>query len=733
MNFIRGNYRKSIYSNDQGYTIGLFKVRDTNDDEMKDFINKTITFTGYFCDLNEDDTYFFYGELVEHPKYGIQYQVNSYEKIKPDNVEGIIEFLSSSLFPGIGQKQAEKIVQTLGKETLDKIIDNRANLDLVPGLSTKKADLIYNILSKNEEGHKTTVYLTEIGFNMQDAFSIYNTYKSDTTRIIEHNIYDLIEQVETINFSKVDEIAKKINLEFNNENRIKACIVYLMEQLTFKSGDIYLEKETIIKNVNNYLKLDIENYDEYFENLVYDGKIIVEDDKYYLTGLYEDEDYIVNKIKYLNNQKKTKYKKLNEELEKIEKKSNVNYNEKQKEAIIKALENNILIITGGPGTGKTTIIKAITNLYGQINKLDYEQMEEKIALLAPTGRASKRMSEATLLPAKTIHRFLKWDKENNTFSINEYNKDYSNLVIIDEVSMIDTPLLANLFKGLTNNIKVVLVGDYNQLPSVGPGQVLKDLIESNVVDTVQLDLLYRQKEDSYISSLATEIKDNDLSENFLEPRSDYKFLTCKSDNIRNNLKIICKQIKERGFDYKKLQVMAPMYAGINGIDNLNKELQTIFNPSSAEKLEIHYGDIIFRENDKILQLVNMPDENIYNGDIGIIKTIIPASLSQSSKNEIEVDFDGHIVKYKPKDFNKIKHGYIISIHKSQGSEFDTVIIPICHTYQRMLYRKLIYTGITRAKKRLILLGEPDAFVKAIQNNNEFKRKTSLNERLNKFE
>ncbi len=735
MNYIKGNYRKSIYQSDKGYVIGLFKIRDTNDEEMKDFINKTITFTGYFHELNEDDTYFFYGELVDHPRYGRQYQVSEYERIRPDNVEGIIDFLSSDLFPGIGEKLAKKIVEVLGKDALDKIIEDRHSLDLIPKLSTKKADRLYDILVKNEEGHKTTVYLTELGFNMRDSFNIYNAYKSNTLRVLEHNIYDLIDKVDNISFEKIDEIAIKLNIDKYDDNRLKACIIYMMKQNVYKNGDIYIKRDDLIKKVNYYLRLEIDSdsFDTYFEQLIDENKIVIEADRYYLTDIYEDEIVVADKIHYLIKKEKTKYSNLKDMVNQMEDLHGIKYNIKQKEAIVKALENNILIITGGPGTGKTTIIKAITNLYQKINNLNYEELESEIALLAPTGRASKRMSEATLLPAMTIHRFLKCDPESKEFAINEYNKDYSKLIIIDEVSMIDIDLLANLFKGLTNDIKLVLVGDYNQLPSVGPGQVLKDLIESNVIDTIHLDLLYRQSEDSYITSLAEEIKDNSLSEKFLEDHSDYKFLTCSSFSIRNNLKKICKQIYDKGFDYKKLQVMAPMYSGSNGIDNLNKELQEVFNPSSLDKKEISYGDVIFRENDKILQLVNMPEENIYNGDIGVIKQIIPANISSSSKNELEIDFDGHIVKYTPKDFNKIKHGYIISIHKSQGSEFDTVIIPICKEYHRMLYRKLIYTGITRAKKRLILLGESQAFVYSVQNDNEYIRKTTLTERLTKFE
>ena len=264
------------------------------------------------------------------------------------------------------------------------------------------------------------------------------------------------------------------------------------------------------------------------------------------------------------------------------------------------------------------------------------------------------------------------------------------LIIIDETSMIDINLLGSLFKGLTDNIKLVLVGDDNQLPSVGPGQVLKDLINSELIPTIKLNTLYRQKEDSYINKLAEEIRNNELSETFIDKKSDYQFLECDSINIKPSLENICNQLKEKKYTYKKFQIMAPMYAGIVGIDSLNKTLQEVFNPKEKNKKEIESGDVIFRENDKILQLVNMPDDNVFNGDIGIIEKIIPASVSESKKNEIYVDYDGNIVKYLPKDFNKIKHGYIISIHKSQGSEFDTVILPISKYYKRMLYKKLIY-------------------------------------------
>ena len=720
MTFIKGIYRKSIFESDKGYVIGLFKLKETDNEELKIYINKIITFTGYFHELNIDDLYCFKGNVVDHPKYGLQFNVLEYERLKPDDEDGLVAFLSSDLFKGIGEKLAQSIVDTLGKNVLDEILKDESCLLLVPKMTNKKAHKIYETLMKYEESHQIIVYLNELGFNMKDALEIYNNFKSETIIHIEHNPYCL---TEFISFLKVDEIALKLNVDILDERRIKACIIYMMNKLLFTNSDTYLEYDEILESVFNYLKsdLNIDDFDLYLEELINENKIILVDNKYYLKEMYDSEINIVNTIKYLENKKIDRLY-LDNRIEELERVNNIKYNDKQKEAIKKSLENNITIITGGPGTGKTTIIKAICELYQNIFDLSYEELTNRIALLAPTGRASKRMSESTNLPASTIHRFLKWNKETNEFSVNEYNKNTHHLIIIDEVSMIDLNLLNNLFKGLTKNIKLILVGDHHQLPSVGPGNILKDLIESQLIDTIYLDTLYRQDENSYITTLAHEIKNNDLSDSFLETKSDYTFLKCHS--IKDNLKNLCLQLIDKGYDYKRVQIMAPMYAGVNGIDNLNKELQDIFNPKTNQN-EIKYGDVIYRENDKVLQLVNLPEENVYNGDIGAIKNIVKIE----NKTFIYIDFDGNLVKYETKDLNKITHGFVISIHKSQGSEFEVVIMLISNSYKRMLYKKLIYTGITRAKKKLILIGEPDAFLYAINNNNEKIRKTNLLEQL----
>ena len=723
--YIKGNFRRSIFQSDKGYVIGIFKVRETNDEVLEEYVNHTITFTGYFHELNEDDTYVLYGEAVNHPRYGFQFQTNRYERLKPTGKDAVTTFLSSDLFPGVGEKLARQIAEVLGDEAIDRILEDESCLYLVPKLSENKIKKIVSILKKYEESHKIIAELIDLNFSMREALSIYNEYKSNTQKIIDSNIYQIVYNLPDISFLKVDKAGEVLGFDLADSRRVKAAILYIMKKIIYQNGDSFLSKEVIINNVNSFLKIDYDNYDVLFKELEEADYIVIDGDDYYLEETWKAEANITERIYNLANRPVQKHKNLNSLLTELEKINNITYNGEQKEAIIKALESNILIITGGPGTGKTTIIKAITELYQHLNKLNYDEFTERLALLAPTGRASKRMSESTFLPASTIHRFLKWNKDGGEFMVNEFNKSDVELVIIDEVSMIDVNLFDSLLKGLKSNIKLILVGDYDQLPSVGPGNLLKDLICSEMIETVHLNHLYRQGEDSYIISLAYEIKDGNLSENYLNTYNDYTFLKCSANHIKSNLMRLCEKVIEKGYDYKRLQILAPMYKGENGIDALNSELQNIFNPPSSEKREIKSGNIIFRENDKILQLVNMPDENVFNGDIGVIKYIKYGNTSKSKKDEIYVDFDGNLVKYTPKDFVKIKHGFIISIHKSQGSEFEMVIMPMAHSYKRMLYKKLVYTGVTRAKKKLILIGEPEAFVYSVQNNHEYVRNSKL--------
>lgn len=724
MSYIKGNYRRSIYQNSQGYNIGLFKVMDTDDEKLADYIDHIITFTGYFHELNDMDTYLFYGKLVTHPKYGEQFQVDNYERCKPEEKDSIIEFLTSGLFKGIGEKKAKAIVDVLGKDTLKIILENPDNLILIPGVTKKNIEVLHTKLQEYESSYEIILFLTELGFSTKDAMIVYNFYKNKTKNIIDTNIYKIIEDIYNMSFKKIDAIALKSGLEKTAPIRVEASIIYIMNELSNAYGHSYYFKEEIasylprVLGVNITEKLFLDSLESLEKNL----SIVKKEDRYYLKEMYESETLITKRFRMLSREEDIVIKDIDSKIKELENLFGITYNEQQFSAIKNSLLKKILIITGGPGTGKTTIMKGITELYRTINKLSYEQLQEKIALLAPTGRAAKRMSESTLLRASTIHRFLKWQKETNKFQVNEYNKSRVEFVIIDEGSMIDTYLMASLLKGISANCKIILVGDDHQLPSVGPGQVLHDLIESNCLQKVELTELYRQGKDSNILTLAYDIRQGEVNEEVFNIGDDLTFIKATPSQVVENVLEITDTYQD--LSYKEFQILCPMYKTIAGIDEINRHVQNKVNPKSKNKKEIQYGDVIFRENDKVLQLTNMPDENVYNGDIGIIKEI-----KISPKKEIIIDFDNNIVKYTPSNFNNFRLAYAISIHKAQGSEFDVVIIPIVRNYNKMLYRKLIYTGITRSKKKLYLIGDINALKYAVSNNNSDIRRTSIKDYL----
>ncbi len=720
MDFLKGNLKKILFKGENGYLVGLFKIKEASSNN-NELINQIITFTGYFHELNEMDTYIFYGNFIVHKKYGEQYQVEKYERCKKEDYDSIVEFLSSGLFKGIGEKKAKKIVDVLGNDTLKIIIENPDNLLLIPTINQRQIDTLHTTLLEYENSYETILLLTNLGFTTKESMTIYNKYKLKTQEIINNNIYQITYDIPDLSFKKIDNIALSQNYLKDDARRIEAIIIYVMTELCNLIGHSYLLVEEIYFNVIKVLDTNIKQdiFIERLNSLILDGKIVKEEEKYYLYSLYEAEEYTAKRIKYLIRQDDNIIKNIDKEIENLELTTNIDYNKEQKLAIELSQLKNILVITGGPGTGKTTIIKAIVNLYQSIHKCSNKELMEEVINLAPTGRASKRISESTLLPAYTIHRFLKWNKDLNKFAVNEYNKSDAKLVIIDEASMVDISLFYNLLKGLRTDTKIILVGDYFQLPSVGPGQLLKDVIESEAVPFVELNYLYRQSEGSSIISLAHDVNNGIVNEEIFNKKDDLFFINAKSSDVLNNIKEICnKHIKD---SYKDFQVLVPMYKTVNGIDNLNKVIQEIFNPPSNSKNEYKYGDVIYREKDKVLQLTNMPDENIFNGDIGIKKEI--------KRNEIIIDFDGNLVRFTPSNFNNFKHGYAISIHKSQGSEFKTVVIPVVNDYGKMLYRKLYYTAVTRSKKKLYMVGDINALKYASKNNASDTRRSSLKERL----
>lgn len=718
--YIKGHYQRSIYQNSNGYHIGLFKVRETNCEDLTTFLDKTITFTGYFHELNDMDTYLFFGQMVEHPKYGVQFSVSSYERCRPEDKDSIVEFLASGLFKGIGEKKAKSIVSVLGKDTLSIILEHPDNLILIPGITKTNIDTLHNKLKEYESSYETVLYLANLGFNTKDAMIIYNHYKERVKDIINEDIYQLVYNIYELSFKKIDIIALKNGVSKDSVLRVRAAILYIMNEVSQAYGHSYFYYDEIFGYLPRVLLISIsdELFQEALLSLEKDLMIVVKEERYYLKEMWEAETFIVKRFRLLARKEEEKIKSLEDKLLEMEDVFDISYNVEQRNAIISSLEKNILIITGGPGTGKTTIMKGIVSLYKEVHKLSYEQLGKRIALLAPTGRAAKRMSDATGMAASTIHSFLKWQKESNKFQVNEYHKSKVEFIIIDEASMVDTMLMASLLRGISANCKIVMVGDSYQLPSVGPGQVLHDVIGSGKIDVVELKELYRQGKDSNILTLAYDIRQGEVDDSCFNQKEDLTFIDCVDDEVVNNLMEVASSFKD--LSYKKFQILAPMYKGRYGIDIINERLQSIFNPKDKSKKEIVVGDGIFREGDKVIELTNMPDENIYNGDIGIISQIIT-----NPSRKIIVDFDGNEVTFTAANFNKFRLAYAISIHKSQGSEFDVVLMPLVQSYKKMLYRRLVYTGITRSKKMLYLIGDRKALRQAVNNTSSDIRRTSI--------
>lgn len=726
MNYIKGKIKHLIFESTSGYKVGLIRVKETNDPEMEDFINKTVTFTGYFADLTMDYVYVLEGSLVYTEKYGYQYKVENYHYQEVEGKDAVIEFLASPLVKGCGEKTACDIVETLGEDALKKIKESYTNLLLVPKMTEKKALKIYDSIMKYRQTDEMIVELKNLGFTINEALSIINKYGEETISIVKSNPYCLNE---LIDFNKLDKVYLNIGT-FDDETRIKACLVETIKRLEMADGDTYFSLEEILDGLKRFFSLlpDTSVTEKVVEELSVNNDIIVDKDKYYLKTTYEMEYDIAKNLSLINNIPPVEIKEFDTEIIKLQESIDVTYNKEQLLAIKKALENRISIITGGPGTGKTTIIKAITKLYIKIHNLRPDEISSQIALLAPTGRAAKKLAESTGLPASTIHRYLKWNKEANDFQINELNKNFHRLVIVDETSMIDTHLFDALLKGICTNIQLILVGDANQLPSVGPGLILSDLINSAIFTFTPLETIYRQSNNSYIPYLAQEIKNKNLSNDYLTKKDDYNFLNATGSNIRELIKMICERSIKKGLTDKDIQILAPMYKGENGIDHLNEILRDLFNPPDTKKKEIKVGEVTYRVGDKVLQLTNDPNNGVFNGDIGYIKDIVTITVPKKQET-IVIDFDGNKIDYKKEDMNMVKHAYAISIHKSQGSEFPNVIMPITKSYYKMLYNKLIYTGVSRAKKSLVLIGEPYALIMAVNNDYSNQRKTTLKERL----
>ena len=719
MDYIKGKYKSAIFESESGYKVGLFRVKESS---ISEIVNKTITFTGYFNMLTKEDLYLMNGNYIIHDRYGYQFQVANYERIEPVGTDAVVEFLTSSFVKGCGEKTAIKIVNILGDDAVKLIKEDKNNL-LKCGISITTADKIYNSIMSYYDQDEIIIYLKGLDFTVKEISKILALYGKSAKNVVMNNLYSLVDFIE---FDRLDKIFFKI-YEENNDMRIMACIIEAIKRICFNTGNTYVEKESIYEYVLRNFEIDLYDiFDLYIEKLEMAGEVVVKKEKYYLTNYYEDEEYIADTLYELTNQEDNILPRFDSDLEYVENEYGITYNDEQIDALKECLKKQVSILTGGPGTGKTTIIKGLIKIYQETFHMSDLTLSRTVALLAPTGRAAKRLSYATGLPAMTIHRYLKWNKDTKEFGINEYNPNYDKLVIVDEVSMIDNELMASLLRGIEHDgLKIIFVGDEYQLPSVGPGNVLKDLISSDMIPYKKLNYIYRQSDNSFIPILASEIKDMELISDYTIKRDDYNFLMCDRTDVKEMIsKIVLKSI-EKGLNKEDIQILAPMYKSENGIDNLNIMLQGIFNPPDKTKEEVSIGPITYRVGDKIINLVNDVDQNIFNGDIGYIINV----NKNNSKEFLIMDFDGKYITLKREDIGQIKHAYALSIHKSQGSEFNHVIMPITPEYRRMLYNKLLYTGVSRAKKSLVIIGDPESLKIAVKNNYSTERKTYLKELL----
>lgn len=715
---VKGTVEAILFQNkDNFYTVLKVEPIETNED-----FDAMPTIVGFFPEIAEGDVYTFKGQAVTHPKYGKQLKAETFEKEVPQTKDAIVSYLSSDLFKGIGKKTAENIVATLGENTINKILDDKTVLKDVPNLSKKKQEQIADQIYSNQEVEKIMIRLHDLGFGPKLAMSIYQVYQSDTISTIEKNPYDLVYDVRGVGFNKADTLAKNLGIAFDAPERLKAGVLYTIEEECIKQGHTYLPKDYVIEtslamlsgSYNEQIEPDL--LEQMITELTEESKLIEADETLSVPSLYYSEmKSVQNLYRIQSHQTKLidiEQSDLQMHIGEIEEMNDVNYATSQKEALETAINSKVMLLTGGPGTGKTTVIKGIVELYAEIHGLsldygDYDEDDYPVALAAPTGRAAKRLQESTGLEAMTIHRLIGWSQDTKPEDVLE-NEITAKLIIIDEMSMVDTWLFHQFLNAVPIDAQIILVGDEDQLPSVGPGQVFKDLIDAKVIPRVNLTEVYRQQDGSSIIELAHKMKLGqpiDITQRF----HDRSFIPCTAEQIPDVVNKVVSSAVKKGYDMSDIQVLAPMYRGSAGIKRLNKVLQDILNPKEDDAREIEFGEAVFRKGDKVLQLVNRPNDNIFNGDIGVIIGIFWARENELNKDILVVDFEGNEITFTKQDMMELTHAYCTSIHKAQGSEFPIVIMPIVKQYYRMLQRPIIYTGLTRAKQSLVFLGDSQAF------------------------
>ena len=714
---IKGRFHAVLFRNEESsYQVRKFKLIDEDE--------KMMTVTGYYPDLPKDVNFRLYGYYQEHSRYGMQFVLESFERMELDDTEALIAYFSSAIFEGIGKKMATELVDTLGTDIINVIRDNPDCLDSINKMTTKKKLAILSGLEQREDNEEEALrYFTLHGLQMRQAMKLQAVYGKNMKEVILSNPYRMVEDVDGIGFQTADKLAAALGFELDNPYRTQAACVSLVMQLCMQSGNSYVTIEELETAMSKQLRDINFDFSDIVHELRFSRKIVIEDNRVYHVSQYDAECYIGSYLAEfpMHGLDEVANEDVQKHIELVQSEYGIEYQKEQLRAINEFFTNDVLIMTGGPGTGKTTVVRAMVNLSRRL----YPQAS--IALCAPTGRAAKRLSELTNYTATTIHSLLNWNLETNSFGRNEDSPLNVDILIVDEFSMVDQWLLYNLFKAGKNIRKIIFIGDEDQLPSVSPGCVLKDLLEVGCFSFVRLEKIFRQQEGSDIITLAHDIKNDECSE--IPSFNDVKFITCNQYDAKSYILQLVLEAVNRGYELSEIQVLAPQYSGVAGIDALNVALQKVCNPPDENKRELKVGYRTFREHDKILQLKNQPDDNVFNGDIGTLVEIIYANETENKRNVMIVEFDGIYVEYNPDFFAHITHAYCISVHKSQGSEYPIVIMPVLQEFRMMLQKRLIYTGITRAKKSLVLLGQQEAFLKGIHTVDQRVRLTMLQKRI----
>lgn len=717
--YFSGTIERIIFENPSSFFRILLLDIDDTDADFDDF---EIIITGTMADIMEGEDYTFWGNLVQHPKYGEQLKITRYERAKPTS-KGLVKYFSSDHFKGIGVKTAQKIVDLYGDNTIDKVLSEPEKLKDIAGLSAKNREAFIMKLRQNYGTERVLAKLSEYGISNKLAFQIHDFYKEETLEIVEHYPYQLVEDIQGIGFKIADQLAQSLGIESTAPERFRAGLLHTLLTQSMEKGDTYLEAKELLEHTiellesSRQIELDPNSVADELAHLIEEDKVQHVDTKIFENSLFFAEEGIRSSLLRIlekGEQNKFEPEKIEAAITHIEEEFAISYDVIQKQAICDAIQHKIFILTGGPGTGKTTVINGIIAVYALLNGLDLRKPQDlPILLAAPTGRAARRMNELTGLPSATIHRHLGMTGDDDTSHLDDYLD--ADFIIVDEFSMVDTWLANQLLSNISSNSKLLIVGDADQLPSVSPGQVLADLLKIPLLPQTKLEKIYRQSKDSTIVTLASQIQKGILPPDFIEKKADRSYFEARSEHIPQMIERIVEAAIRSGIPAQDVQVLAPMYRGQAGIDHINQLMQNLINPAETEQIIFEATDCQYRQGDKVIHLVNDAESNVFNGDLGHITDLLPAKYTDSKQDELTINFDGNEVIYPRSEWYKIRLAYAMSIHKSQGSEFPVVILPITSSSHRMLQRNLIYTAITRAKSKLILLGEKSAFDFAVKN------------------